>query len=106
MADSSERAPLLADNEREDDRREDEITANIPANKHFHRPIKILTICISIASLLGVLVLIASFVIIQLLPRHSPLTQNAVQKLGICVSDATILITSGINASQLNVGDS
>lgn len=70
MADSSESTPFLASNDRADDtdaltNAEDEIpTKTLPANAHFKRPIKILIICVSIASLLGVIFLAASYIIV------------------------------------------
>jgi hypothetical protein len=74
MADISESTPLLASNDRPDDTNahndsEDEIpTLDLPANAHIKRPIKILTICVSIASVLGVIFLTASFVTVLAAP--------------------------------------
>jgi hypothetical protein len=94
MADSSESTPFLASSDRPDDTNalndsEDEIpTKTLPANAHFKRPIKILTICVSTASVLGTIFLTASFIIVHLAP-FTGYTYNApyvLQELGTCVS--------------------
>ena len=99
MADSSENTPFLAAYDGEDDSnagngQEDEVTANISANKHFRRPIKILTISVSIASLLGMMLLIAAFIIINVINSYYGYSRYYAQTFWICVSDATILMTS------------
>jgi hypothetical protein len=108
MADISESTPLLASNDRPDDTNarndsEDEIpTMALPANAHIKRPIKILTICVSIASVLGAIFLTASFITVQTAPFAPfppfppfqpfppfPYTYGAryiLQELGTCVS--------------------
>ena len=105
MADISESTPLLASNDRPDDTNarndsEDEIpTMALPANAHIKRPIKILTICVSIASVLGAIFLTASLITVQAAPFAPfppfppflpfPSTYGAryiLQELGTCVS--------------------
>lgn len=103
MADVSESTPLLASNDPPDDTNarndpEDEVpTMDLPANAQIKRPVKILTICVSIASLLGAVFLTASFIAIQAAPYVTfppffppfPYTYGAryvLQELGTCVS--------------------
>jgi hypothetical protein len=97
MAESSENTPFLASNDHLDDTNarndtEDEIpTKTLPANAHFKRPIKIVKICVSIASVLAAGILIASFIVVQAVPFteypwYTYGTRSVLQGLGICVS--------------------
>jgi hypothetical protein len=94
MADSSESTPFLASNDLLDDANTlndsgDEIpTKALPANAHFKRPIKILTICVSIASVLGAIFMTASFITIHVAPfqGYTFAARYVVRELGTCVS--------------------
>jgi hypothetical protein len=107
MADISESTALLASNDHPDDTNarndsEDEIpTMALPANAHIKRPIKILTICVSITSVLGAIFLTASLIAVLAAPFAPfppfspfpfppfPYTYGAryiLQELGTCVS--------------------
>jgi hypothetical protein len=95
MADSSESTPFLANNDSPDDTNtlygsEEEIpTKALPANAHFKRPIKILAIFVSIASVSGAIFLMASFITIQVASFTPGYTYNAryvLRELGTCVS--------------------
>jgi hypothetical protein len=94
MAESSESTPFLASNDRPDDTnaRNDAL----PANAHFKRPIKILTICASIASVLGAIFLTASFITVQAapftpFPGYTYGARFILQELGTCVSAGNFL---------------
>jgi len=110
MADISESTPFLASNDRLDDTdgrndSEDEIaTLALPANANFKRPIKILTICVSIASVLGAIFLTASFITVQAAPfapfppyppyppfQYTYGARYMIQELGTCVSASNFL---------------
>jgi len=101
MADISESTALLASNDHPDDTNarndsEDEIpTMTLPANAHFKRPIKILTICVSTASVLGAIFLTASFIIVHLAPftGYTYNTPYVLQELGTCVFISFVLST-------------
>lgn len=97
MADDSESAPFLADNDHDQDTtpvrdpEDDVMKVALPANAHFKRPIKILTICISAFSGIVTVILISAFVIIRVVPFRIYINsaQYVVQDLGITVSITT-----------------
>jgi hypothetical protein len=97
MADDSESTPFLADNDHDQDTtpikdpEDDVMKVALPANTHFKRPIKILTICVSAFSGIATVILIAAFVIIKVGPfmAYTYGAQYVVQDLGITVSITT-----------------
>jgi hypothetical protein len=96
MADDSESTPFLTDNDHDQDNNtlikdpeDDVMKATLTANASFERRVRILTICVSLFSGITTLILIATFVIIQVGPffrGFSFQTGYDVQALGITVS--------------------
>lgn len=94
MADDSENTPFLADHDHGDgvnghnDDDYEASPAKTPANSHFKRPIKALTIVLVIFSALTVMLAIASFVMIQVAPFKGYIysAREVLKDLGICVS--------------------
>ncbi|PVH83938.1 hypothetical protein DL98DRAFT_91209 [Cadophora sp. DSE1049] len=99
MADDSENTPFLSDNDHDDEvntfhaEDDDAQITKSPANSHFKRPIKALTIVLAIFSALVVMVAVASFVVIQV-ASFNGYTYNArdeLKDLGICTFISLIL---------------
>ncbi|KAG4438623.1 hypothetical protein IFR05_005906 [Cadophora sp. M221] len=99
MADHSENTPFLADNDHNDEvNRQDgddyeASPAKTPANSHFKRSIKALTIVLVIFSALTVMLAIASFVMIQVSSFKGYIygAREVLKDLGICAFVALIL---------------
>ncbi|KAL5327567.1 hypothetical protein ACEPPN_005267 [Leptodophora sp. 'Broadleaf-Isolate-01'] len=99
MADDSENTPFLADHDHGDgvnghnDDDYEASPAKTPANSHFKRPIKALTIVLVIFSALTVMLAIASFVMIQVAPFKGYIysAREVLKDLGICTFVALIL---------------
>ncbi|OCK92855.1 uncharacterized protein K441DRAFT_662504 [Cenococcum geophilum 1.58] len=88
MPGRSENTPFLADNDHSDnyDETESHVTKTSPANAHFKRPIKILTIFISLFSISIFGLLIASYVLIQVGPfQYTYSSPDRVRDLAICL---------------------
>lgn len=93
MADDSENTPFLTDNDHEDDvnnfhgEENEAVASKIPANSHFKRSIKALTIVLAIFSALTVMMAIASFVLIQIAPfkGYTYNARDVLKDLGVCV---------------------
>jgi hypothetical protein len=94
MADDSESTPFLTDNDHDQDTapvqhpEDDVMKATVPVNTYFKRPVKILSICVSLFSGINTMILITAFVILQVAPfrGYTYGTDYAVQALGITVS--------------------
>ncbi|KAH7327087.1 hypothetical protein BKA65DRAFT_509908 [Rhexocercosporidium sp. MPI-PUGE-AT-0058] len=101
MADNSENTPFLTDNDHDDgidaqDNEEYEVPlTKTPANSQFKRSIKALTIVLVIFLVLTVMLAIASFVMIQVVPFKGYIynAREVLKDLGICTFVALILST-------------
>jgi hypothetical protein len=93
MADDSESTPFLTDNDHDQDTapvqhpEDDVVKATFPVNAYFKRPVKIVTICVSLFSGVNVMILITAFVILQVGPFRGYYygADYAIQALGITV---------------------
>ncbi len=99
MADDSENTPFLADTDHENDVNDfheegyDDVPSKIPANSHFKRSIKTLTIVLAIFSALTIMMAITSFVLIQIAPfkGYTYNARDVLKDLGICVSTFNLI---------------
>jgi hypothetical protein len=93
MANESESTPFLTDNDYNQDTapvqhpEDDVVKATFPVNAYFKRPVKIVTICVSLFSGVNMMILITAFVILQVGPFRGYIygADYAVQALGITV---------------------
>jgi len=102
MTNSSENTPFLASNGPRDDSTArndpgDEIPIKTPpANAHFKRPIKLLTICVSITSVIATILLTAAVITSHFAPRPGlgfGIQSSSFPEIVICVTISSILST-------------
>jgi type IV secretory pathway VirB6-like protein len=94
MADDSESTPFLTNNGHDQDTapvqhpEDDVVKATFPVNAYFKRPVKIVTICVSLFSGVSMMILIAAFAILQVAPFTAFYygADYAIKALGITVS--------------------